>query len=187
MNRRQDVPMPLNPQVCLPSAAVLILLLGCGGEAPPSRPAPPQPSPAVGLATPAPAAAVTDPFGYYLLEEAGALPGWARSIDHLHLSNVDLQGEEMVTVPLWGHLRMKEEAGGRDFRLDPVRLEGQALSFATQEIDGISYAFEGEFLVSGELPAQAPQGVVLRGRLRRLDRGQPAGEMDARFTYTPGD
>lgn len=169
--------MSLNPRVRFPSAAVLALLLGCGGEAPPSRPAPPQPS----------AAAVTDPFGYYLLEDPDPLPAWARSIDHLHLSNVALQGEEMVTVPLWGHLRMKEEAGGRDHRLEPVRLEGQSLSFATQEIDGISYAFEGDFLVSGELPAQAPQGVVLRGRLRRLNRRQPAGELDARFTYTPGD
>ena len=168
--------MSRNPQVRFLSAAVLILLLGCGGEAPPSPPAP-QSSPA----------AVTDPFGYYLFEDPGALPAWAQSIDHLHLSNVDLQGEEMVTVPLWGHLRMKEEAGGRDHRLEPVRLEGQKLSFATQEIDGVSFAFEGDFLVSGELPAQAPQGVVLRGRLRRLERGQPAGEMDARFIYTPGD
>lgn len=178
--------MSRNPKVCFPSAAVLALLLGCGGEAPPSRPASPQPSPAA--ASPAPAAAaVTDPFGYYIFEDPEALPAWARSIDHLHLSNVDMQGEEMVTVPLWGHLRMKEEAGGRDHRLEPVRLEGQKLSFETQEIDGVSYAFEGDFLVSGELPAQAPQGVVLRGRLRRLERGQPADEIDARFTYTPGD
>jgi hypothetical protein len=175
--------MSRNPQVRFLSAAVLILLLGCGGEAPPS-PAPPQPSTP---AAPAAPAAVTDPFGYYLFEDPDALPAWARSIDHLHLSTVDLQGEEMVTVPLWGHLRMKEEAGGRDHRLEPVRLEGQKLSFATQEIDGVSFAFEGDFLVSGELPIQAPQGVVLRGHLRRLDRGRPAGEMDARFTYTPGD
>jgi hypothetical protein len=177
--------MSRNPQVRFLSAAVLTLLLGCGGEAPPSRPAP-QSSPAAASPMPA-AAAVTDPFGYYLFEDPDALPAWARSIDHLHLSNVDLQGEEMVTVPLWGHLRMKEEAGGRDHRLEPVRLEGQKLSFATQEIDGVSYAFEGDFLVSGELPVQAPQGVVLRGRLRRLDRGRPAGETDARFIYTPGD
>ena len=175
--------MSPNPQGFL-SAAVLILLLGCGGDAPPSRPDPPQPSTPAAAAAPA---AVTDPFGYYLFEDPDALPAWARSIDHLHLSNVDLLGEEMVTVPLWGHLRMKEEAGGRDHRLEPVRLEGQKLSFATQELDGVSYAFEGDFLVSGELPVQAPQGVVLRGRLRRLDRGRPAGEMDARFTYTPGD
>jgi hypothetical protein len=178
--------MSRNPQVRCLSAAVLILLLGCGGEAPPSEPAP-QSSPAAASPTPAPVASVTDPFGYYLFEDADALPAWARSIDHLHLSTVDLQGEEMVTVPLWGHLRMKEEAGGRDHRLEPVRLDGQALSFTTQEIDGVSYAFEGDFLVSGELPAQAPQGVVLRGRLRRLDKGRPAGEMDARFIYTPGD
>lgn len=181
--------MVLAPRVRFPFAAVLILLLGCGGEAPPSQPAP-RSSPAAASpapGTPSPAHAVTDPFGYYLFENPDALPAWARGIDHLHLSNVDMQGEEMVTVPLWGHLRMKEEAGGRDFRLEPVRLEGQALSFATQEIDGVSYSFEGDFLVSGELPAQAPQGVVLRGRLRRLERGRPAGEMDARFLYTPGD
>src|SRR3712207_1389289 len=145
--------MSRNPQVRFPSAAILILLLGCGGEAPPSKPAP-QSSPAP---APAAAAAVTDPFGYYLFEDPEALPAWARSIDHLHLSNVDMQGEEMVTVPLWGHLRMKEEAGGRDHRLEPLRLEGRKLTFATQEIDGVSYAFEGDFLVSGELPTQAPQ------------------------------
>jgi hypothetical protein len=177
--------MSRNPQVRFPSAAILILLLGCGGEAQRSQSSPVAESPAP--AAPAAPAAVTDPFGYYLFEDTDALPAWARSIDHLHLSNVDLQGEEMVTVPLWGHLRMKEEAGGRDHRLEPVRLEGQKLSFATQEIDGVSYAFDGDFLVSGELPAQAPQGVVLRGRLRRLERGRPAGEMDARFLYTPGD
>lgn len=177
--------MSRNPQARFLSAAVLILLLGCGGEAPPSQPAPQSP-PAAVSPTPA-AAAVTDPFGYYLFEDPDALPAWARGIDHLHLSNVDMQGEEMVAVPLWGHLRMKEEAGGRDHRLEPVRLEGQKLSFETQELDGVSYAFEGDFLVSGELPAQAPQGVVLQGRLRRLERGRPAGETDARFTYTPGD
>lgn len=178
--------MSRNPQVRFLSAAVLILLLGCGGEAPPSQPAP-QSSPAAASPTPVAGAAVTDPFGYYLFEDPEALPDWARGIDHLHLSNFDMRGEEMVTVPLYGHLRMKEETGGRDFRLEPVRLEGQKLSFTTQEIDGVSYDFDGDFLVSGELPAQAPQGVVLRGRLRRLERGRPAGEMDARFLYTPGD
>jgi heme/copper-type cytochrome/quinol oxidase subunit 2 len=39
--------MSWNPQVRFLSAAVLILLLGCGGEAPPSRPAPPQSSTSV--------------------------------------------------------------------------------------------------------------------------------------------
>ena len=170
--------------VRIPFAAVLILALGCGGDAPPSRPAPPPSSSTA--ETPA-VTAVTDAFGYYLLEDPNALPAWAQSIDHLHLSNIELKGEEIVKVPLGGFIRMKEEAGGRDFHLEPVRLQGQALSFETQESDGISYAFEGSFLVSGELPTQAPQGTVLKGRLRRLERGAPAGELDARFNYTPGD
>ncbi|MEA2561613.1 MAG: hypothetical protein QOH06_3117 [Acidobacteriota bacterium] len=162
-------------------AAILTLVVGCGGDAPPSRPAPPPPSPAIEQA------AVTDAFGYYFLEDPAALPAWAQSIDHLHLSNIELKGEEIVKVPLEGFIRMEEEAGGRDYHLQPVRLEGQALSFKTQEIDGISYDFEGDFLVSGELPTQAPQGTVLKGRLRRLERGSPAGELAARFNYTPGD
>lgn len=171
-------------RVRIPVAAVLTLAVGCGGEAPPSRPASPPPS---SPAAASPSAAVTDAFGYYLFEDPASLPAWAQSIDHLHLSNIELKGEEIVKVPLEGFIRMKEEAGGRDFHLEPVRLEGQALSFTTREIDGISYDFEGTFLVSGELPAQAPQGTVLKGRLRRLERGAPAGELDARFTYTPGD
>ena len=176
-------------RVRIPLAAVLILAVGCGGDAPPSRPSPPPSSSTA--ETPAAASpsegAVTDAFGYYLLEDPDALPAWAQSIDHLHLSNIELKGEEIVKVPLGGFIRMKEEAGGRDYHLEPVRLKGQALSFETQEIEGISYDFEGSFLVSGELPAQAPQGTVLKGRLRRLEQGAPAGELDARFNYTPGD
>lgn len=168
----------------IPLAALLTLVAGCGGDAPPSRPASPPPSSPAAVSS---SEAVTDAFGYYLFEDPDRLPAWAQSIDHLHLSNIELKGEEIVKVPLEGFIRMKEEAGGRDFHLEPVRLEGQALSFETQEIDGISYGFEGTFLVSGELPAQAPQGTVLKGRLRRLERGAPAGELDARFTYTPGD
>lgn len=177
--------MSHTPRVRIPLAAILTLVIGCGGDAPPSRPAPPQ-SPPTPAASPS-AAAVTDAFGYYLFEDPDSLPAWAQSIDHLHLSNIELKGEEIVKVPLEGFIRMKEEAGGRDFHLQPVRLEGQALSFKTQEIDGISYDFEGTFLVSGELPTQAPQGTVLKGRLRRLERGSPAGELEARFSYTPGD
>jgi hypothetical protein len=170
----------------IPLIAVLTLIVGCGGDAPSSRPAPPPPSTPAAASPSEGAAAVTDAFGYYLLEDPDSLPAWAQSIDHLHLSNIELRGEEVVKIPLEGFIRMKE-AGSPDYHLDPVRLEGQALSFKTEEIDGISYDFEGNFLVSGELPTQAPQGTVLKGRLRRLERGSPAGELDARFNYTPGD
>lgn len=169
-------------------AAVLALALGCGGDAPDSRPAPAaEPSGTPASAPSTSGAAVTDAFGYYLFEDPDSLPAWAQSIDHLHLSNIELRGAEIVKVPLEGFIRMKESAGGRDFHLQPVRLEGQALSFTTEEIDGISYDFEGTFLVSGELPMEQPQGTALQGRLRRLERGAPAGELDARFSYTPGD
>jgi hypothetical protein len=164
------------------AAFVLLLLLGCGGESSAPGPAPtPSSAPA-----PAPAAAaVTDPFGYYFLD--GELPDWARGIDHLHLSTFDMKGDEMVTVPLYGFIRMKEDAGGADFKLVEPRIEGLHLTFTTQEIGGVSFAFEGDFQQPGEMPVVVPQGVAIKGTLRRLEKGSPAGELNASFTYSAGD
>jgi hypothetical protein len=176
-----------------PAALVLLLLLGCGGEssAPGPAPAPPSaPEPASSSAASVPepaAAAVTDPFGYYFLDDAAALPDWARGIDHLHLSTFDMKGNEMVTVPLYGFIRMKEDAGGADYKLVEPRIEGLHLTFTTQEIGGVSFAFEGDFQQPGEMPVVVPQGVALKGTLRRLEKGAPAGELNASFLYSAGD
>lgn len=169
---------------------VLLLLLGCGGEtsAPGPAPAPPvAPEPAPASAPEPAAAAVTDPFGYYFLDEAEALPDWARGIDHLHLSTFDMKGDEMVTVPLYGFIRMKEDAGGADFKLVAPRIAGLHLTFSTQEIGGVSFAFEGDFQQPGEMPVVVPQGVALKGTLRRLEKGAQAGELSAGFFYSAGD
>jgi hypothetical protein len=173
-----------------PAVLVLLLLLGCGGEtsAPGPAPAPPSaPGPAPASAPAPAAAAVTDPFGYYFLDEAAALPDWARGIDHLHLSTFDMKGDEMVTVPLYGFIRMKEDAGGADYKLVNPRIEGLHLTCTTQEIGGVSFAFEGDFQQPGAMPVVVPQGVALKGTLRRLEKGAPAGELNASFSYSAGD
>jgi hypothetical protein len=170
------------------AALILLLLLGCGGDA--SAPGPAEAPPAAPTPASAPepaAAAVTDPFGYYFLDEAAALPDWARGIDHLHLSTFDMKGDEMITVPLYGFIRMKEDAGGVDYKLVNPRIEGLHLTFTTQEIGGVSFAFEGDFQQPGEMPVVVPQGVALKGTLRRLEKGAPAGELNASFTYSAGD
>lgn len=166
-----------------PLLAVLpLLVLGCGGD--PSTPPPPETAQATAPApqpeTPAPA----DAFGYYFLDTDKPQPDWAAKIDHLHLSTIEMKGEEMVTVPLWGFIRPKT---GDDYRLTEVRQEGARLTFSTQEVDGISFDFDGRFLASGNFPETPPQGVALAGQLRRRQGGQVAGEMNAEFLYTPGD
>ena len=165
------------------SLVLLTLLLGCRGEAPPSTPSPAE------TAAPAEAAdsetTVTDPFGYYMLDESDGLTAWAQTIDHLLLSNIDDQGEKKV--PLWGWIRLREEAGGTDYRLVEPRIDGLHFTFRTEEVGGVSYAFEGEFQQAGEMPVLAPQGVVLQGSLRRLSGTDPASEIQARFLYSPGD
>jgi hypothetical protein len=172
-----------------PLLAVLpLLLLSCDPQpreavsgpvaAPAASPTPPE-TPAT-----APAAGPSDPFGYYFLNADKPQPDWAQTIDHLHLSTFDMKGDEMVTVPLYGFIRPKQ---GDDYPLIGPKIEGDHFSFTTQEINGIAFAFDGRFLASGNFPETPPEGVVLTGKLRQLQKGQPAGEMDAEFTYSPGD
>jgi hypothetical protein len=170
-----------------PLLAVVPLLLGaaCGGDPAPRpeetaqiAPAPPPPPAAVQAAGP------TDPFGYYLLNPETPRPAWAESIDHLHLSTIDMKGDQMVTVPLWGFIRPKS---GDDHRLVHPELQGDHLTFTTQEVQGISYDFDGHFLASGNFPETPPEGIVLKGRLRQHRGGKVTGEMEADFLYTAGD
>lgn len=170
----------------LPAASILLLLLGCGGE-PPAPASAPAPAPAPASAPAPAAAAVTDPFGYYFLSDDQALPDWSRGIDHLHLSTFDMKGDEMIIVPLYGFIRMKEDAGGADFKLVDPRIQGLHLTFTTQEIGGVSFSFEGDFQQPGNMPEVVPQGVALKGTLRRLEKGAPAGELNASFLYSAGD
>ena len=170
--------------------AIPFLVLACGGD-----PAPRPEETAVQATAPAPAVAPapaateaaagpTDPFGYYLLDPAKPRPDWAESIDHLHLSTIDMKGDQMVTVPLWGFIRPRS---GDDFKLVQPQLQGDHLTFTTQEVQGISYDFDGRFLASGNFPETPPEGVVLKGRLRQRKGGQMTGEMETDFLYTAGD
>ncbi len=170
------------------AALTLLSLFGCGdSSAPGPAPAPPEPSATPAATAPEPAsAAVTDPFGYYFLEESDALPDWAKAIDHLHLSTFDMKDGKEVTVPLYGFFRMKDE-GRADIKLVDPRIEGLHLTFTTQEVDGVSFAFEGDFQQPGSMPEVQPQGVALKGTLRRLEKGAPAGSLDASFIYSAGD
>lgn len=185
-----------------PSLAVLplLLLLGCGGDPAPSppeetAPAAPAPAPVSESASESAAASDTegpsDPFGYYFLVAKESLPVWTESIDHLHLSTIDMRGDQMVTVPLYGFIRSKPapKGPGVDYPLVEPQRNGSRLIFTTQEIEGISFEFDGRFLKSGSFPENPPdpESAVLTGKLRQRQGGRLIGEMDAEFRYEPGD
>jgi hypothetical protein len=146
--------------------------------------------PAVGadLAAPTPAPKV-DLFGYYYLHEEEAPKGF-RNIDHLHLSTIDMKGDEMVEVPLHGWIRLKAMGSSPivDFPLIAPTLEDKAFTFTTKAVGGISYRFAGSFVKLGNFPEDRPEDeVVLKGHLIRLQEGKPAAEADVGFRYTGGD
>lgn len=169
------------------SAIPFLLLAGCGGDPapPPEETAQAAPAPAAAAApTASTVAGPSDPFGYYILDAAKPQPAWAADIDHLHLSTFDMKGDEMVTVPLYGFIRPKS---GDDYKLVNPVIDGAHLTFSTQEVAGVSYDFDGQFLASGSFPETPPQGVVLKGKLRQRQGGKMSGETDAEFLYEAGD
>lgn len=136
-----------------------------------------------------PAAPKVDLFGYYYFHEEEAPKGF-QEIDHLHLSTIDMKGEEMVEVPLHGWIRLKEKgnAPGVDFPLIAPTLKDRAFSFTTQTVGGISYRFAGSFVKLGNFPEERPEDeVVLKGHLTKLQGGKPVAESDVGFRYTGGD
>lgn len=171
--------------------ALPFLLLGCGNDTPPTSEETTQTAPAA--PAPAPAAAQADdfdPYGFYFLESDVPLPEWAQRIDHLHLSTIDLQGDQIMTVPLHGFIRSKGPAEGQpgdDYRIANLTLNRQRLTFTTEEVDGISYELAGQFLQTGNFPENPPQGLVLAGKLRHRQNGEVSGEMNVSFRYEPGD
>jgi hypothetical protein len=148
--------------------------------------------PLAALALPGPAAPPPAPridlFGYYYLHEEETPKGF-QDIDHLHLSTIDMKGEEMVEVPLHGWIRLKKKgkAPALDFPLIAPTLKDQAFSFTTKAVGGVSYRFAGRFTKLGNFPEERPEDeVVLKGRLTKLQGGKPVAESEVGFRYTGG-
>jgi hypothetical protein len=139
------------------------------------------------LAAAAPPSPNTDLFGYYFFD--GKAPSGFADIDHLHLSTIDEKNGEMVTVPLYGFIRMKAKgkALAVDHPLVDLKLEGKKLSFGTKKDGGVSYRFTGSFVKLGNFPEERPEGVVLQGHLTKMQGEKKAAEAEVRFRYEGGD
>jgi hypothetical protein len=148
--------------------------------------------PLAALALPGPAAPPPAPkvdlFGYYFFHEEEAPKGF-QDVDHLHLSTIDMKGDQMVEVPLHGWIRLKKKgkAPALDFPLTALTLKDRSFSFNTKAVGGVSYRFAGRFTKLGNFPEERPEDeVVLKGRLAKLQGGKPVAESEVGFRYTGG-
>ncbi len=180
------------------TAAVLLANAITGARGATTRdPSPPTSVmiPPVVAPTSTPLADSVNLFGYYYV--ADPVPEWCSDIDQLNLFTIDVEfpgGDStkprIKPVPLWGFIRLKADSGVRpiDFRLKDIRLQGQAFSFGTQQVDSVSYDFSGRFLKLGDFPHDPPNGeVVLVGHFRKLRKGRILYEADVNFRYFAGD
>ncbi len=178
-------------------AALTLLLFGCAAE---ERTPPPaaDTAPATASSVAAPATdTVEEPQGsdpaapvpadhevtgsYFPIE---ALPADFAELEHLLLATIDENG---APAPLNGFLRPKARSA-EDYRLVNPSLAERRLTFETTAHGGVQYAFDGQFAVLGNFPANPPEyeTTVLSGTLRRIRNGQTVASTPVRFRYEAG-
>lgn len=182
----------MNRALC--SAALTLLLFGCAAEEPSPAPAAdtaPTTAPAGAPASAAEPAAEPpggdapsdhDVTGAYV--PIDALPPAFAELEHLLLATID---ENAAPAPLNGFLRPRSRTAA-DYKLVNPSIEGRRLTFVTEAHGGVHYAFEGQFRVVGNFPADPPayETVVLDGTLTRIRDGQTVASTPVRFRYEAG-
>ena len=124
---------------------------------------------------------LTDITGaYYFVDEP---PEAFKDVDWIALFAVDASGHK---VPLNGFIRLKDRHRGRfvNFFLTKSTLRGQAISFSTKVVRGISYTFEGQFL---KLENLEDNEIVLKGVLTKFRNGRKVAVFETRYSYFAGD
>ncbi|HEX8153717.1 MAG TPA: hypothetical protein VF698_11350, partial [Thermoanaerobaculia bacterium] len=113
-----------------------------------------------------------------------ALPAEFAELEHLLLATID---ENAAPAPLNGFLRPKAR-NADDYKLVNPTLTGRRLTFTTTANAGVQYAFDGEFQLLANFPANPPEyeTVVLSGTLTRIRNGQTVASTPVRFRYEAG-
>lgn len=170
------------------TTALIALLSACSEEppvpAPPATAAPATAAPtatAPGTTTPS-EQAETGVTGAYFPNDP--LPAGFAELEHLLLATIDENG---APAPLNGFLRPKKREA-KDYVLLHPALEGTHLTFETATVNGVRYAFDGEFTQLAKFAENPPSSdtVVLTGTLRRMRDGEAAESTPVRFHYEAG-
>lgn len=126
-----------------------------------------------------------DLFGYYSFKQP--VPKALQDISELHLSTIEMRGDKMVKVPLYGFFRFRQKSMPDAYLVKPVRTD-KAFSFTTQVVKGTRFQFNGKFLKLGNFPVMRPQeGVILTGRLIRYLNQKKVFDQNVNFVYSAGD
>ena len=117
---------------------------------------------------------------YYFVDKP---PEAFEDVDWIALFAVDASGRK---VPLNGFIRLKDRHRGRfvNFFLTKPTLRGQAITFSTKVVRGISYTFKGQFL---KLEKLEDNEIVLQGVLTKFRNGRRVAEFETRYSYFAGD
>ncbi len=74
----------------------------------------------------------------------------------------------------------------REYRATELRVTTQALAFATIEVAGVGYSFEGKF-INARPTRREPEPIALEGLLIKSEGGRKTAEGRFRFTVIRGD
>jgi hypothetical protein len=126
-----------------------------------------------------------DAFGYYYI--AGEPPQGFEDINHISVFTADYEvGQNPYSVraiprPPTGILWTSQR-----YRMTRLNIGNGRISFATETARGLSYQFNGRFLVHSSFYGLPEKAIVLEGHITKFRRGRKIAESDIRFTWYEG-
>ncbi len=126
-----------------------------------------------------------DAFGYYYI--AGEPPEGFEDIDHISIFTADYEVSQNpypvreIPIPPEGFVWTSQR-----YRMTRLNIGNGQISFATETVRGLSYQFNGRFLVHSSFYGLPQETIVLEGHLTKFRRGRRIAESDVRFTWYEG-
>lgn len=129
--------------------------------------------------------AMFDPEGYYYFE--GSPKGFENflffSINNKNFADDPNDKKYGELVPLNGHITLGDEKGVEYIDFDKIRIFDGKINFETKTQSGISYKFDGEFLITGNFYTLGENVNVLAGTLVKKENGKTAAKKNLNFKW----
>ncbi len=133
-----------------------------------------------------------DPEGrYYLLEESKTFGDFF--LFTIANKNFEVESEDERFgdfMPPQGTLLLEDSDSGEDgcemhdyFDIPNIEIEDGKISFTTKTRNGISFEFNGEYLVKGNFYTLELEEKVLKGTLTKKKNGKPVAEEELKFGW----
>lgn len=127
-----------------------------------------------------------DPEGYYFFD---GFPKGFEDFLYIKISNKNFDVAKTDDhygdlIPLNGAIILDTKNGDEQINFAKINIANGKMHFETQEDKGITYEFDGNFLVNGNFYTLSDSVKVLQGTLIKKENGKTVAKKDLNFNWT---